>query len=157
MEGFLKVDQKERIEQIAKNACQKVNVALYDLILKHASKGLILLIYVTKIDGVTIDECKKVSRIMAEVLETEDIIADRYFLEVSSPGLERALNQKKHYVSAIDEKVKISFTDGENITTSIGILKEVLPESIKVEFEDSIEEIQLTDVKKAKTYFDYKK
>jgi len=157
MEGFLKVDQKERIEQIAKNACHKVNVALYDLILKRASKGLILLIYVTKIDGVTINECKKVSRIMSEVLETEDFITERYFLEVSSPGLERVLNQKKHYVSAIDEKLKILYTDGDQIITSIGILKEVLPESIKVEFEDSIEEIQLTDVKKAKTYFDYKK
>jgi len=41
--------------------------------------------------------------------------------------------------------------------TAIGILKEVLPESIKINFEDSIKEIKLTDVKKAKTYFDYKK
>ncbi|MBT5419614.1 MAG: hypothetical protein HOK80_01890, partial [Candidatus Cloacimonetes bacterium] len=58
---------------------------------------------------------------------------------------------------AIDEKIQISFADGENIVTIIGILKEVLPESIKIEFEDVLKEIQLTDVKKAKTYFDYKK
>ena len=38
-----------------------------------------------------------------------------------------------------------------------GILKEVLPESIKIEYEDALKEIKLTDVKKAKTYFDYKK
>ena len=151
------MEQKERIELIAKNACSDVNVALYDISLKRASKGLIVLVYVTKIGGATINECKKVSRIISEVLETEDVIAERYFLEVSTPGLERFLNQKKHYVSAIDEKVQISFADGENTVTAIGILKEVLPESIKIDFEDGIKEIQLTDVKKAKTYFDYKK
>jgi len=151
------VELKERIEQIAKKACLDVNVALYDLSLKPASKGLIVVIYITKIGGVTINECKKISRIISEILETEDVIKERFFLEVSSPGLERALNQKKHYVSAIDGKVQISFTDDENTVTEIGILKEVMPESIKIEFENTVKEIQLTDVKKAKTYFDYKK
>ncbi|MDA3814011.1 MAG: ribosome assembly cofactor RimP [Candidatus Cloacimonetes bacterium] len=151
------MELKERIEQIAKKACLDVNVALYDLSLKSASKGLIVLIYITKIGGVNITECKRVSRNISEILETEDVIKERFFLEVSSPGLERALNQKKHYVSAIDEKVQISFTDDENTVTEIGILKEVLPESIKIEFEEAVKEIQLTDVKKAKTYFDYKK
>ncbi len=151
------MELKERIEHIAKKACSDVNVALYDINLKRASKGLIVLIYITKIGGATINECKKVSRIISEILEAEDIIIERFFLEVSSPGLERILNQKKHYVSAIDEKIQISFADGDNIITIIGILKEVLPESIKIEFEDALKEIKLTDVKKAKTYFDYKK
>ena len=151
------MEHKERIEHIAKNACSDINVALYDINLKRASKGLIVLIYITKIGGATINECKKVSRIISEILEEEDIVNERFFLEVSSPGLERILNQKKHYVSAIDEKIQISFADGDNISTIIGILKEVLPESIKIEYEDALKEIKLTDVKKAKTYFDYKK
>jgi len=151
------MEQKERIEHIAKKACSDVNVALYDINLKRAAKGLIVLIYITKIGGATINECKKVSRIISEILEEEDIVNERFFLEVSSPGLERILNQKKHYVSAIDEKIQISFADGDNISTIIGILKEVLPESIKIEYEDALKEIKLTDVKKAKTYFDYKK
>ena len=151
------MEQKERIEHIAKKACSDVNVALYDINLKRAAKGLIVLIYITKIGGATINECKRVSRIISEILEEEDIVNERFFLEVSSPGLERILNQKKHYVSAIDEKIQISFADGDNISTIIGILKEVLPESIKIEYEDALKEIKLTDVKKAKTYFDYKK
>ncbi len=100
----------------------------------------------------------RVSRAVGAILEEEDIITGtviiwKFLLRV----LSELLSGKKHYVSAIDEKVQISFADGENIITSIGILKEVLPESIKIEFEDSVKEIQLTDVKKAKTYFDYKK
>ncbi|MDP8269225.1 MAG: ribosome assembly cofactor RimP [Candidatus Tenebribacter davisii] len=151
------MDLKDRIEQLTKEACVDVGVALYDIILKQASKGLIVLIYITKIGGVTIDECKKVSRLISEVLETEDIIKERFFLEISSPGLERLLNQKRHYVSAIGEKVQVTFAENEENVTAIGELKEVLPESIKIEFDDTVKEIQLTDVKKAKTYFDYKK
>lgn len=151
------MEQKEKIEKIAKQACSDVNVALYDIDLKRASKGLIVLVYITKIGGATINECKKVSRIISDELEVEDLINERYFLEVSSPGLERSLSQKKHYVSAIDEMVKITFNDGDNAQTAIGILKEVLPESVNVQFDDEIKEIKLTDVKKAKTYFDYKK
>jgi len=151
------VEQKEKIEKIAKQACSDVNVALYDIDLKRASKGLLVLVYITKIGGATINECKKVSRIISDELEIEDLINERYFLEVSTPGLERPLNQKKHYVSAIDEKVKITFSVGDETQTAIGTLKEVLPESIKVDFENEIKEIKLTDVKKAKTYFDYKK
>lgn len=151
------MELKERIEQIAKNACTNVNVALYDINLKRASKGLIVLIYITKIGGATINECKQISRIISDDLEAEDILDERYFLEVSTPGLERVLNQKKHYVSAIDEKVKITFSDEEQTVTAIGVLKEVLPESIKIDFEDELIEIKLTDVKKAKTYFDYKR
>jgi len=76
------MEQKGRIEHIAKKACSDVNVALYDISLKRASKGLIVLIYITKIGGATINECKKVSRIISEALETEDVISERFFLEV---------------------------------------------------------------------------
>ncbi|MCF7858478.1 MAG: ribosome assembly cofactor RimP [Candidatus Cloacimonetes bacterium] len=151
------MELKEQIEMIAKKACSEIKIALYDVELKRASKGLIVLIYVTKINGVTIDECKKISRIVSEVLEVEDIIKERYYLEVSSPGLERDLTQKKHYVSAIGEKVKLTYSHQDKNITSIGVLKEVLPESIKLEFADEVKLIELTDVKKAKTYFDYKK
>ncbi|MDY6915165.1 MAG: ribosome assembly cofactor RimP [Candidatus Cloacimonadota bacterium] len=147
----------KKIEDIAKQACQEVGVALYDVKLKNASKGKILLIYITKIDGVTVDECQQVSRIMNMELETLDIIPGRYFLEVSSPGLERELNLKKHYVSAINENVKLTYSQQEKNVHIEGILKEVLPEHIKIETDREELIIPFSDIKKAKTYFEYKK
>ncbi len=147
----------ERIEKIAKDACAQHNVSLYDIELKRAAKGLIIIIFITKISGVTIDECKKISRSIAEVLEEEDFIDGRYFLEVSSPGLERELKLKKHYLSAIGEKVKITYEkDGKN-RSEIGILKEVLPDSITMDFDGATEDIPFSGIKRSKTYFDYKK
>jgi ribosome maturation factor RimP len=46
-------------------------------------------IYLTKIGGVTLDECARFSRALGNEIEEFDIIPERYFLEVSSPGLER--------------------------------------------------------------------
>lgn len=147
----------EKIEKIAHEACQQVGVALYDVQIKNASKGKIVLIYVTKIDGVTVAECQQVSRVMNMELDTEDIIPGRYFLEVSSPGLERELKLKKHYVSAINEKVKLTYSKQDKNVHIMGTLKEVLPKHIKVVTLTEELIIPFSDIKKAKTYFEFKK
>ena len=57
-----------------------------------AGKGQRLLrVYVDSARGVTIDECAKISRQISAVLDVEDPIKGRYYLEVSSPGIERPL------------------------------------------------------------------
>jgi len=147
----------KKLEEIASKVCSRNNVALYDVEIKHASKGEILVFYITKIDGVSIAECRSVSRDISRILEEEDFIEDRYFLEVSSPGLERELKFKKHYVSAINEKVKITFCENEKNVTKIGILLEVFPEEIKMKIKDELVLISFSDIKKAKTFFDYMK
>ncbi|MCF7793102.1 MAG: ribosome maturation factor RimP [Candidatus Cloacimonetes bacterium] len=147
----------EKLEKIAKEACSKQGVALYDLELKRASKGLIVLVYITKLDGVNIGDCQIVSREISNRLEIDDFIAERFFLEVSSPGLERELKLKKHYVSAIGEKLKITFQAEDKNKTVIGVLKEVETDYLKLDVKDEMKQITFSDIKKAKTYFDYKK
>ncbi len=130
----------KKLEEIANKVCSQNNVALYDVEIKHASKGKILVFYITKMGGVSIAECRSVSKDISRILEEEDFIDARYFLEVSSPGLERELKFKKHYVSAINEKVKITFleNDKDKNVTKIGILIEVFPEEIKMEIQDEL-------------------
>jgi len=148
----------ELLEEIAKEACTRQGVALYDMEMKNASKGLIIVIYITKMGGVSVGDCRSVSRTIAVILEEGDLIEERYFLEVSSPGLERQLKLKKHYVSAIGEQINITFVDEEDKPVNkIGRLKEVLPEHITVEFLEEELPIMFKNIKKAKTYFDYKK
>ncbi len=147
----------ERLEEIAKEACGNFQTALYDLELKSVSKGLLVLVYVTKITGISVGECQKISKYIARILEEEDFINESYFLEVSSPGLERALKQKRHYVNAINELVQVTYhIEDENITI-VGTLKEVLPNEINLEVEGEIKAISFTSIKKTRTYFDFKK
>ncbi|MCK4957182.1 MAG: ribosome assembly cofactor RimP [Candidatus Cloacimonetes bacterium] len=148
----------ERFEEIAKEACHKQGVALYDIETIHAAKGLVIVLYITKIGGVTVGECRSVSRTISMVMEEDEFIDERYYLEVSSPGLERNLKLKKHYVSAIGEKIQITFLDeNEDSVTKVGELTEVLQEHVVVAFLEEELPILFKNIKKAKTYFDYKK
>ena len=146
-----------RVEELAKKVCADYDVALYDVELKTARKGLIVVVFILKIDGVTIEDCSNVSRSLGYLLEEEDLFPGRYFLEVSSPGLERALKLKKHYVSAINETVKITFSEEERVRTEIGVLKEVSGSNITLEMNGKNVLIAFNDIKKAKTHFDFKK
>ncbi|MBC8385305.1 MAG: ribosome assembly cofactor RimP [Candidatus Cloacimonetes bacterium] len=147
----------ERIEKIAVEICKENNVALYDLQIKNTLKGKIVLIYITKINGVSIEDCRNVSRQIGYILDHEDIIPGKFFLEVSSPGLERELKLKKHYMSAINERATITFQDNDKTITKIGTIKEVQPETLSVEFADRTDSILFKNIKKAKTFFEFKK
>jgi len=57
----------------------------------------ILRVYIDKSEGVTLDECAKVSRQISGLLDVEDPISERYTLEVSSPGLDRPLFTKNDF------------------------------------------------------------
>jgi ribosome maturation factor RimP len=149
---------QERIESIVKEACAKAGVALYDLEMKATAHGRVLVVFVTSLGGVKVKYCQRVSRLIEHQLEEEDIIDGRYFLEVSSPGLERELKKKSHFVSAIGEQVSLSVQTGDGNSPVSGRLHEVNPDSITLKLaDDEMLEISLSRIKKAKTLFDYKK
>lgn len=148
----------KRVEEIAQEACSNYGVALYDVEMKTASKGLVVIVYITRVSGVSVEDCRAISKKISAQLDEEDLIEARHYLEVSSPGLERDLKLKKHYKSAINEKVKISFHDDNGKTVNIlGYLREVLPDEIVVEIDEETYSIPFSQIKKARTYFDYKK
>src|SRR5258705_3689048 len=83
----------------------------YELVLLQYQRdrgGHVLRLFVDKVDGsgVTLDGCAEVSREVGTLLEVEDPLADRYHLEVSSPGLNRPLVKEKDFVKYAGQKVK---------------------------------------------------
>lgn len=144
---------RTRIEDIAKKICSEMHVAVYDMEEKMSGKGRIITIYLTKQGGVSIDECASFSRALADELEEFDIIPERYFLEVSSPGIERPLKLKTHYVSAINEKVAVQWTDGEARLSSMGTLTEVNQDSITLDDRGTVVEIPFKAITRAKTIY----
>jgi len=153
----MKETKIDNIERLVKEVCEKNHVALYDLNLKNTKKGRVLSVEITKIGGVSIDDCEIVSRKLSEYLDDLDLISGKYFLEVSSPGLERYLTQKKHYISAINEKIKVTYKKDDKTETVVGILIEVLPDEITLKNNEEIKKINFKDIKKAKTVFEFKK
>jgi ribosome maturation factor RimP len=76
---------------------------------KYIAQGAytVLRLYIDKQDGVTLDDCSKVSAQLSAVLDVEELITGRYTLEVSSPGVDRPLFTLEHFTRFIGHKVVI--------------------------------------------------
>lgn len=142
-----------QVEEIAKKICAQMHLALYDIDEKMSGKGRIITVYLTKIGGVTLDECARFSRALGQELEEFDLIPDRYYLEVSSPGIERPLKLKSHYVSAINEKVAVQFSDESEKRSVMGTLVEVNQDDIVLDDRGTVIRIALKQIARAKTVF----
>lgn len=144
---------RTQIEDIAKKICADLHLAIYDIDEKMSGKGRIIIVYLTKIGGVTLDECAHFSRVLSEELEAFDFIPDRYYLEVSSPGLERPLKLKSHWVSAINEKVAVEYTKDDEKASVMGTLIEVNQDTVTLDDRGEKIEISLKSIARAKTVF----
>jgi len=78
--------------------------------LEHGSnpKNPVLVIYIDRPEGIAVEDCEKVSREVAALLDVEDPIPGKYSLEVSSPGLDRPLFTLEQFVQFSGETAKIS-------------------------------------------------
>jgi len=83
-------------------------VELVDLSFRREGSRMVLRLLVDKPGGITVDECTHLNQMIGEILDREDLIHDRYTLEVSSPGLDRPLVTKRDFERNIGRKVKIT-------------------------------------------------
>lgn len=95
------------LNESIKLAVEGCGVELYDIILTKEHHVNILRVYITHKDGVSIDKCTEVSRMISPILDIHEPVKGNYTLEVSSPGIERKLKTLQHYSSSIGEKVKV--------------------------------------------------
>jgi ribosome maturation factor RimP len=71
-------------------------------------KSPALVVYIDKEDGIAVEDCEKVSREVAALLDVEDPIPGHYNLEISSPGLDRPLFTWEQYRKFAGEEVRVS-------------------------------------------------
>lgn len=69
--------------------------------------GGLLRLYIDSPDGITVDDCERVSRAVSDTLDAADPIAARYTLEVSSPGLDRVLRTRAHFERFAGARVRL--------------------------------------------------
>ena len=99
--------------------------------------------YIDRDEGVNLDDCEAISRELGEYLDAEDFIADNYFLEVSSPGIERALKTDRHYAAAVGEEVRLKLYKAQDGAKEIeGVLSDFDSESVTLSVNDEKVSIQ---------------
>lgn len=136
----MKVDSLiEKIYQLVRPVAEELQYELYHIEYVKENGEYYLRIYIDKDGGISLTDCEKVSRRVSDIMDEEDPIPVAYFLEVSSPGLNRGLYTYAHYVMQIGKEVFIRFTKSfEGKKNVKGILREVKEDSIVVEAESLI-------------------
>jgi ribosome maturation factor RimP len=84
---------------------------------------LILRVFIHAPDGVTLDNCARVSNALSDMLDTQDLIHSRYTLEVSSLGLDRPLLTPRDFRRRIGERVNVTYSAEEGQKSVEGVLK----------------------------------
>lgn len=81
-------------------------------------------------EGITIERCTHWSRYLEEYLETEELVPEKYILEVSSPGVDEPLVNRRQYHKNVGRKVEVKRAEGKPVK---GKLVQVGEESLTIE------------------------
>ena len=96
-------------------------------------KDWYLRIFLDKPGGVEIDDCQFISEKLTSVLDEKDPIPDKYYLEVSSPGIDRPLKKDQDFEAAYGSKVDITFVESwEGLKNLVGVLVSHDAEAVEV-------------------------
>ena len=127
---------------------------LYNIEFVKEGKDWFLRVYVDMASGdgyIGTEDCEKVSRFLSEKLDEEDPIEQNYYLEVSSPGMDRPLLTKAHYERYVGSEVEIRLYKGKDGTKNIqGVLDSIEGETVTVTDQDNKKwELELAEIAKA--------
>lgn len=127
-------------------------VRLYDSELTSQNSRTIYRVYIIKDGGVSLEDCEKVSRVLSPIFDVMAPVEGEYFLEVSSPGLERKLSKIEHFALSLGEEAKITLNDK---SVFIGKIISVDGEIITFSNDDGKSKFSFNEIKKAKTFIQW--
>ena len=141
---------EEKVEKLVKEPIEKIGYKLYDVEYSKEGKDYFLRIFIDKDNGIDLKDCEKVNDAISDMLDEANYIKEQYFLEVSSPGIERILRKDKHLEENIGEEINIRlFKKDENgLKEYQGILKNFDNEFIELQDNVKIERKNISQIKK---------
>lgn len=147
---------EEKVEQLVKNPIEKLGYSLYDVEYVKEGPEYYLRIYIDKKSGIDLNDCEKVSNEINEILDKADYIKEQYYLEVSSPGIERKLRKDKHLEQNISKNVEIKLfkKDNNGKKEYTGKLKAFNQEEIIIETDKEIA-IERKNIAQIKTIYEW--
>lgn len=117
---------EENIEKLITKPINNLGYEVYDVIYTKEGKDNYLKIFIDKEEGISLDDCENVNNAITDMLDEANYIKEAYFLEISSPGIERLIRKEKHLKQNINEEVFVkTFANILNINAKeiTGILK----------------------------------
>ena len=149
---------EEKVTNLLEPIITNLDYELYDVEYAKEGKDYYLRIFIDSPKGIDLNDCEKVNDAITDVLDEADYIKEQYFLEVSSPGVERILRKDKHLKQNIGNKINIKLfqKDESGSKEYTGILKDFDENEILVEVKKNQDrKIERKKIAQIKTVFDW--
>ena len=145
------ISKTKAVEDILVPAAEAENIEIIDVQYLKENGNWVAKVFIDKKNGVTIDDCEKMSYIFGDILDAGGILNESYVLEVSSPGINRALKKEKDFKKFTGAKARIqTFNAINNQRNFLGEILSANDGKIKINDVTNGEiEIDFADIKKA--------
>ena len=140
---------EEKIEKLVEPKIVNLGYELYDVQYVKEGKDYFLRIFIDNPNGISLEDCEKVNNAITDLLDDANYIKQQYFLEVSSPGIERIIRKEKHLKKYIGHEINIKlFKKDKNGNKEYqGILKAFDQDNIELEENIKIERKNIAQIK----------
>lgn len=120
------------------------NLELYYVEFVKEHNKYYLRVYIDNDNGISLNDCEKISRLVSAKLDEADPIDVSYYLEVSSPGINRTLYTDSHLKKYIGCNVEVNMKNDQK--TLLGILKDFNENEIIIQNEENAVPIKRSDI-----------
>lgn len=142
---------REQLEELLAPVVHDLGYRLWELEYAARSSGGLLRLYIDADDGISLEDCERVSRAVSEALDAKDPIDGHYTLEVSSPGLDRVLRTPGHFGAYVGEQVRVEMKQLiEGRRKFLGKLLEVTDDFVVLEMEGATCRLPIASIHKAR-------
>lgn len=140
----------DRLQAMLEPGAAAIGFELVAVELAGSGRNTTVRAYIDSPDGVSVEDCARVSRQLSAILDVEDPIGDSYTLEVSSPGFDRPLRKPEHFQKVVGERVKITLHRVGGRRRYTGVLQAVHGDRVELEVDGDIHELAFADIEKAR-------
>ena len=147
---------ESKVDSLLRKIIEDLGYELYDVVYEKEAKDYYLRIFIDKDGGVDLNDCETVNNAINDILDEADYIKDQYFLEVSSPGLERVLRKKEHFLKQIGNEIMVKlYSPIDKKKEFSGILTYYNDEDLGLDIQGNEVKIDLKNIALAKTIFNW--
>ncbi len=112
----------ETVRRLVEPLCSELGLELVAVQFRREAGGQVLRIVIFRPEGVTVDDCARVSRELGYILDVEDCIDQAYTLEVTSPGLDWPLVTERDFTRYQGKRVDVAWVAGEESRMARGTI-----------------------------------
>jgi ribosome maturation factor RimP len=146
-----KIMKQDKLSELLEPIVEDLGYRVWGLEYQVRKADALLRVYIDHDNGISVDDCAKVSHEISGILDVEEPITMAYILEVSSPGMDRILFSAQQFSEFLNDSVKIKLNQMVDGRRKIkGKIKSVEDEVITIQTDDEEINIEFDKIMRAR-------